>query len=58
MPSRLALRAGPPARSACQLKTRFAGAMLQVWDAGRSWLPVPLGIGAGHELVAAGGRGA
>jgi hypothetical protein len=40
------------------LEARFAGGVLQAWDAGRCSLLVPLGIDARHELVAAGGRGA
>ena len=46
------------ARSLLMLEARFAGGILQAWDAGRSSLLVPLGIDARHELVAAGGRGA
>jgi hypothetical protein len=46
------------ARSLLMLEARFAGGILQAWDAGRSSLLVPLGTGAHHELVAAGSRGA
>jgi hypothetical protein len=46
------------ARALLLLEARFAAAILQAWDAGRSSLLVPLGIDARHELVAAGGRGA
>jgi hypothetical protein len=46
------------ARSLLMLEARFAGGVLQAWDAGRCSLLVPLGIDARHELVAAGGRGA